>query len=459
MKKILYFLLLISFISCKKEPPFVAINGTLSNFEGESIVLSGLNFSDTIDAKEGQFGHFILNLPYDGLYSLKINDKVQKFLYLEKDFMFTIQADMNDFDNTFSFSGKNTEENYFMLKKHSILEEVYGKFSDPESIKKRYSLDEEEFVALNENYKTKILKALEVEQIKNQKFVELEKSDAEFHTLKELNNYPRYHAHFKGSKDFKVSDNFPVTPKDFDYNNETYFYFSNSYRNLVSEKFYDELYADNENFEDVLPKAFEMLEEERSPLIKSELIAGLKYFLNVSSKNLEQDYERMVSYSLDAKFKKELTDKYELLKNLVKGKTSPGFNFENIDGSMTSLEDLKGKYVYIDVWATWCGPCIAEIPALKELEKSYHGKNIEFVSISVDVYKDKEKWLKMVENKELKGVQLIADKDWNSDFVKQYAIDGIPRFILIDSEGNIISANAPRPSNPEISEMLSRLEL
>ena len=138
---------------------------------------------------------------------------------------------------------------------------------------------------------------------------------------------------------------------------------------------------------------------------------------------------------------------------------SPGFDFENHKGGKTSLESLKGKFVYIDVWATWCGPCIAEIPALKEVEKEYHGKNIEFVSISIDDKKDHEKWKKMVADKELKGIQLFADNNWESDFVKKYAIDGIPRFILIDTEGKIVNADAPRPSDAKLKELLKEVGL
>lgn len=167
----------------------------------------------------------------------------------------------------------------------------------------------------------------------------------------------------------------------------------------------------------------------------------------------------MLSYSLDEKFKKELTDKFEIVKNIATGLPSPTFDYENVNGGKTSLESLKGKFVYIDVWATWCGPCIAEIPALKEVEKEYHGKNIEFVSISIDERKDFEKWKKMVAVKELKGIQLIADNAWESDFVKKYAIDGIPRFILIDTEGKIVSADAPRPSDAKLKELLTEVGL
>jgi thiol-disulfide isomerase/thioredoxin len=142
------------------------------------------------------------------------------------------------------------------------------------------------------------------------------------------------------------------------------------------------------------------------------------------------------------------------------GKPSPLFvEYENIDGSKTSLKDLLGKYVYIDVWATWCSPCKVEIPYLKKLEEQYHEKNIQFVSISVDEEKNYEAWKTMVKEKELSGIQLYSDKNWKSDFVRAYNINGIPRFILIDPQGNIVSADALRPSNPKLVELLDSLEL
>jgi thiol-disulfide isomerase/thioredoxin len=113
--------------------------------------------------------------------------------------------------------------------------------------------------------------------------------------------------------------------------------------------------------------------------------------------------------------------------------------------------------VYVDVWATWCGPCKAEIPSLKKMEELYHEANIVFVSISVDTKKDYEKWRAFVTEKELGGVQLVADKDWSSDFVKAYMINGIPRFILIDPAGNVVQANAPRPSDPKLVVLLDGL--
>jgi thiol-disulfide isomerase/thioredoxin len=136
---------------------------------------------------------------------------------------------------------------------------------------------------------------------------------------------------------------------------------------------------------------------------------------------------------------------------------SADFDYENHKGGKTKLSDLKGKYVYIDLWATWCGPCRAEIPYLQKIEEKYHGKNIEFVSVSVDTPKDHDKWQKFVADKQLGGIQLLSDNEWKSAFVTSYNVTGIPRFILIDPKGNIVSADAARPSSPDLQTQLDAL--
>lgn len=149
--------------------------------------------------------------------------------------------------------------------------------------------------------------------------------------------------------------------------------------------------------------------------------------------------------------------------SLAKGKPSPKFNnYLNFNGSKTSLDNFKGKYVYIDVWATWCRPCIAQIPFLKKMEEKYAHKKIEFISISTDNSSTAgswdnalAKWKKMVKDKNLSGVQLYAGKD--TKFAEEYLINGIPRFILIDPKGNIVNANAPRPSDPNLEVLFKEL--
>jgi thiol-disulfide isomerase/thioredoxin len=161
-------------------------------------------------------------------------------------------------------------------------------------------------------------------------------------------------------------------------------------------------------------------------------------------------------------YKRYLDADLALKRELPEGAVSPSFeDYENFNGETTSLKDLEGKYVYLDIWATWCGPCIAEIPSLKKLEKEYHDKNISFVSISIDDAKRHggsaemahESWKKMVGEEELGGIQLFAPNGWESDFIKAYQIYGIPRFILVDPEGKIVSASAPRPSSEQLIKL------
>ena len=147
---------------------------------------------------------------------------------------------------------------------------------------------------------------------------------------------------------------------------------------------------------------------------------------------------------------------YDKITKLAVGAPSPVFtNYENANGGTNSLSDFKGKLVYVDVWATWCRPCLAEIPALKALHDKLKGKNIEFVSISID--EDKEAWRKVVKERELKGIQLIADKAFESQFIRDYSINQIPTFLIIDKEGRIIDPDAPRPSDPQLAEVLEKL--
>lgn len=195
-----------------------------------------------------------------------------------------------------------------------------------------------------------------------------------------------------------------------------------------------------------------------------------------ANKNIDTSITNNALKSLEPmlkSYKGYLKEGIALRTELPKGAASPIFeNYENYKGGTTSLADLKGKYVYIDIWATWCGPCKAEIPSLKKVESAYHDKNIEFVSISVDNgrgYKAdskeaaaalaKEGWRKMIAEKELGGIQLYADNDFNSEFIKNYKVNGIPRFILIDPDGNIVSADAPRPSNNKLITLLESLDI
>ncbi|MDR0892210.1 MAG: TlpA family protein disulfide reductase [Mediterranea sp.] len=140
-----------------------------------------------------------------------------------------------------------------------------------------------------------------------------------------------------------------------------------------------------------------------------------------------------------------------------KGVPATDFRLPDIQGKPVALSELKGKVVYIDFWATWCGPCKKEIPSLKKLEEEYHGQNIVFLSVSMDKTKDHEKWKNFVGTEQLKGIQLFAGDKGGRELSANYKISGIPRFVLVGADGNIVAADAPRPSSTEIRPLLNSL--
>lgn len=124
------------------------------------------------------------------------------------------------------------------------------------------------------------------------------------------------------------------------------------------------------------------------------------------------------------------------IKKLANLEYAPDFTFEDINGDSFSLSDFKGKLVFIDVLATWCKPCLKEIPDLKKLQKNLEGSDIHFVGISIDLQEDNYLWKKKVNEEQLAGIQLIMDKAWQSQFKFDYAISAIPRFILFSKRAN-----------------------
>lgn len=135
------------------------------------------------------------------------------------------------------------------------------------------------------------------------------------------------------------------------------------------------------------------------------------------------------------------------------GKPSPDFRALDREGKSHTLAEFKGKYLYIDLWATWCGPCRREIPFLKKLEEDYRGRNITFLSLSTDARR--ADWSKVVEAQQMTGVQLFLGT--GSRFQTAYKADGIPHFILLDPEGRIVNANMLRPSSDDVRPYLDAL--
>lgn len=171
------------------------------------------------------------------------------------------------------------------------------------------------------------------------------------------------------------------------------------------------------------------------------------------------DYKNLIDtygkYVITASQKKRNVDIATPLALLKPGDDALAFSFPDKDGKAVTMASLKGKVVLVDVWATWCGPCKAEIPHLKKLEEEMKGKNVEIISLSTDDPKDKAKWLKMIKDESLGGTQLFAGGPGN-DFSQYYKVNTIPRFLVFDKAGKIVSVDSPRPSDPKLKDLLEK---
>lgn len=143
------------------------------------------------------------------------------------------------------------------------------------------------------------------------------------------------------------------------------------------------------------------------------------------------------------------------------GEKAPAFEATLLDGASMSLEELKGNYVLIDFWGSWCGPCRAENPQLVSLYSKYKGRSFEnaeaFEIVSIGIEQRKERWLRAIKKDQLDWKYHILDQATNLRFFDSpiagvYGITEVPSKYLIDPRGNIIGVN---PSVEEVDQLLS----
>jgi len=143
-------------------------------------------------------------------------------------------------------------------------------------------------------------------------------------------------------------------------------------------------------------------------------------------------------------------------KNAIAGAKCPDVTLNDIKGARHQLSDYFGTYIFIDIWATWCGPCCAEIPFIEKWVAHYKDNpKIRFISISVDA--SYAAWKTKLERDKPQWLQFNCDKEENKAITEQWGIVGIPRFIIINPDGTIRQADAFRPSDSEFQQKLDKI--
>jgi thiol-disulfide isomerase/thioredoxin len=456
---------------------------TLKNIEGVDIPITG-------DAK----GHFVVAVSKlkKGFYQLGDIGTI----YLEPDYAIAISGRPHHY----VFSGKGSRENNLIQQSLLPLSHIQsdGGYGMPLAV---FLMEPKIFLPVVDGYLENADSLFNTSD--NRFFVELSKKDSKFVRRNMIYNYllfygmdstkmeplrqllkiplaerkpdhskllyKAYLSQFskKLSPEEKTEMN-NLLYENWDINDETLFKNSDSYRFLVKKRI--EFLAKSDAYKKLTDslksenkvKLLIIDKEIANPYINDYQNYIFTYAMIKSAKTtaeVEADYQQYIVRSNNPTRKNEIQTVYNNLKGTQKNTPAPEFNYTDPNGKLVSLKSLRGKYVYIDIWATWCAPCIAEIPGLKKLGEAYAKNNIQFVSLSVDTQANKEKWQAFVKDNQLEGIQLMADLDFNSDFIKKFGVTSIPRFLLIGPEGEIIENDAKRPTDTELKKQLDQLLL
>jgi thiol-disulfide isomerase/thioredoxin len=291
-------------------------------------------------------------------------------------------------------------------------------------------------------------------------FLNYEKARLTLAQANEKMMYPRYHQYYTKVDDVELPDGYYSFTADVDLNNKVYWKMDefNSYLDyLINHKTKELLENDkriaNRNHSStfarlkVLPDLVSDTEELNKRLYKT-MASHVAYSDITNIDSLQHEFNLLCT---DSTYIAKIDESLKSWETLAPGMPAPDFSCIDMSGKEYKLSDFLGKYVYLDIWATWCGPCRREIPELEKMHDEYAGKNISIISISID--NTQAPWKKMVSEDEMKGMQMYAEGAWKSDVAKLYMVRSIPRFILIGPDGKIINVKAPRPSG-NIREVL-----
>lgn len=148
----------------------------------------------------------------------------------------------------------------------------------------------------------------------------------------------------------------------------------------------------------------------------------------------------------------QFVEPYSNLAALQPGKPAPDFKLPTPEGDSISLSDYRGKYVLVDFWASWCGPCRQENPNIVKMYNRFKDKNFEILGVSLD--KERAGWVKAIADDQLTWKQVSDLKFWDSMVTGLYAIQSIPATLLVDPDGNIVARNL---RGPELEEKIASL--
>lgn len=177
-------------------------------------------------------------------------------------------------------------------------------------------------------------------------------------------------------------------------------------------------------------------------------VSGYAIYFNYQNANPPiEELERLVSYLdksiINTKYGKLGQEKLNQLRGTTIGYPALNFSQTTPDGKTVNLSDFKGKYVLVDFWASWCGPCRGENPNVVSAYNKYKDKGFTVLGVSLD--QNKDKWMQAIAADKLTWTHISDLKGWGNEAAKLYGISSIPQNLLLDKEGKIVAKNLRGP--------------
>lgn len=412
-------------------------------------------------AKVEEDGSFTMEFPLSQPVAANLShgrERTAMFIFPGDDISLTL--DPQKFDESIKYKGKTPG-----VEASNILAEYYLKFEDDQHMESYINLVKEGLgVEFEANSRRELDEKNEFFSRKNkdgklpEEFINYMSAKILYGWANNRMNYPSYHAYYNKieESEVEVSKNFydflgEVRVKNANaVNNPEYIRFVQSYLDYkMKQNTNGEELSPEEAFIQKFQMASSELEGEALSLIQASMLKDVLSYGNPLA--AEGPYFEFMRTNQNEAYNEILTPIYELAMKLAPGQPAPEFSLQDISGADVSLRDFRGQVVYLDFWASWCGPCRREMPAGRELKKRFKGEPVVFLYVSID--DSEEAWRKAVEEEKLEGV-LLYSEGFRSEVTQMYGVKAIPNYFLINKDGTIANPSPSRPSGEDIDAQI-----
>lgn len=429
----------------------VTIRGHITNAKAKKVYIRyykeyltyqvGVADSATLD----KAGNFSMTFDWPAPYPAELfhGDEVT-YMFLAPGYDLSVTLDTKQFDETVKYTGNGADVNNYLTKRALL--------TKPVSARVMYQKPENEFTqAIDSSYRAhmdffnKWFAGADKNNAAVTAFINYQRAEHIYTWAIQKSYYPSTYTYFTKAQPVIPANYYDFLKEAPLHNHDALlssaylrFLHYNIYRQAQDQKVLDSNASETQIVLDIINRDFNGEEKEYL------YVQQIKTLLEKQDVNSAYAlFEKYKTFAKNAAYLDILQQVFSITESLSPGKEAPNFAGVDLNGKKMQLSDYHGKVVYVDVWASWCGPCVREIPYAEKLQEELKGKDIVFLCVSVD--ENEGSWKNIIKQKNIGGVH-VRSYDQANNVSALYNVDGIPRYMIIGKDGKIVDSNAKRPS-------------